>query len=155
MMTTYFFPDCRLDVSYAGESHTLFCPSGCLLKRIPRPVDDTPTARSFGYGADKTRFRREHDVLLHTLATLQGRGCSPMLWALSHEDDALSLLPEASEEDEIAAHVHRWLNLDVWNPALETLLFFGWEKRELRDFLRAVLEGEITRIEMPVFALAA
>jgi len=155
MMTTYFFPDCRLDVSAEGESHTLFCASGRVLKRIPRPVDDTATARMLGYGADKRRFRREHDVLLHTLATLQGRGCSPLLWALAHEDDALALLTDALNEDEIAAHAHRWLNLDVWHPSLETLLFFGWDRRELRDFLRAVLEGEITRIEMPLFALAA
>lgn len=155
-MTTYFFPDCRLDVSDSGESHTLFCASGRVLKRIPRPVDDTLTARLLGYGSDKARFRREHDVLLHTLATLQGRGCSPLLWSMAHEDEDFSLSPEAREEEvELATYVHRWLNLDVWHPELQTLLFFGWEKSELRNFLRAVLEGEIARIEMPVLSLAA
>ena len=155
-MMTYFFPDARLDVSASGESHSLFCASGRVLKRIPRPVDDKMTARLLGYGADTLRFRREHDVLLHTLAVLQGRGCSPLLWSLAHEDEPFALSAEAREEEvELATYVHRWLNLDVWHPALQTLLFFGWDRDELRDFLRAVLEGEITRIEMPVLALAA
>ncbi len=155
-MTTYFFPDCRLDVSDIGKSHTFFCASSRVLDRIPRPVDDQITARLLGYGSDKTRFRREHDVLLHTLATLQGRGCSPLLWSMAHEDEAFTLSSEAREEEvELATHVHRWLNLDVWHPELQMLLFFGWEQSELRGYLRAVLEGEITRIDMPVLFLAA
>ena len=146
-MTTYFFPACRLNVSNCGETTTHW-DYAHVLSRWPRPTEDRLLARCLGYGADTRRFRREHDVLLHTLAALQGYGCSPSLRALV-EGDAGGATEGEAEED-FAAHVHRWLNLDIWSDEIERLLRFGWEKAELRAFLRAVLEGEITVIEAPV-----
>ena len=151
-MTTYFFPDCRLNVSNCGETTTHWDTTHALT-RWPRPIEDGPLARALGYGADPRRFRREHDVLLHTLAALQGYGSSPLLRALAFEEPCDWAADES--EEQFAAHVHRWLNLDVWSDQIERLLRFGWEKRELRDYLRAVLEGEITAIDAPLLALAA
>ncbi len=150
-MTTFLFPDCRLDVHPSGETTAYFCPTGRILERLPRPVEDRVTARFLGYGADYARFRREHDLLLHTLAALQGFGCSPHLRSLAHYDGLKRAETEAGEDEEdLAARVHRWLNLDTWSDEIEPLLACGLQKEELRAFLRAVLEGEITYIEAPL-----
>jgi hypothetical protein len=155
-MTTYFFPGCRLNVHDSGETTAYFSSSGCILERLPRPVEDRDTARFLGYGADARRFRREHDVLLHTLAVLRGYDCSSMLWALAHNEAAPPVSQQRrNEEEAFCGCAHRWLNLDLWNEELESLLVRGMDKHELRGFLRAVLEGEITHIEMPLLALAA
>ncbi|RYX86786.1 hypothetical protein EON83_00975 [bacterium] len=152
-MTTYFFPGCRLNVHDSGETTTYFSPSGQVLERLPRPVEDRDTARFLGYGADARRFRREHDVLFHTLAVLQGHECSYMLWDLAHDEaHSMELQHRGEEEDDLCARVHRWLNLDLWSEEIEVLLSRGMDKYELRDFLRAVLEGEIRRIEMPLIS---
>ncbi len=150
-MTTYFFPDCRLNVSNCGETTTHWNTTH-VLARWPRPAEDKLLARCLGYGADTRRFRREHDVLLHTLAALQGQESSPLLHALAFGEADAGWAAEA--EEDFAAHVHRWLNLDIWSDEIERLLHLGWEKAELRGFLRAVLEGEITVVEAPLTALA-
>ncbi len=150
-MTTYFFPGCRLNVHDSGETTAYFAPYGRILERLPRPVEDRDFARFLGYGADARRFRREHDLLFHTLAVLQGHEYSPLLWSLAHGDVTAPLSPQArQDEDSLCALVHRWLNLDLWSEELEPLLSHGMDKYELRAFLRAVLEGEITYVEMPL-----
>ncbi|BCM89194.1 hypothetical protein IAD21_01038 [Abditibacteriota bacterium] len=155
-MTTYFFPGCRMNVHDSGETTAYFSSSGRILERLPRPVEDRTVARFLGYGADTRRFRREHDLLLHTLAVLQGYDCSSTLWSLAHDEANPLVSPYRSdEEEEMCARVHRWLNLDLWSEEIEELLSRGMNKSEVRDFLRAVLEGEITHIEMPIIALAA
>ena len=148
-MTTFFFPDCRLDVHNSGKTTAYFSSNGTILERLPRPVEDRVTARFLGYGADFYRFRREHDLLLHTLAVLQGFGCSPHLRSLQEEGNPNAFSFEEGEED-LAARVHRWINLDIWSDEIEPLLACGLQKRQLHDFLRAVLEGEITHIEAPL-----
>ncbi len=153
LMTTYFFPSCRLNVCDSGETTAYFCPLGRILERLPRPVEDRAIARWLGYGANTRRFRCEHDVLLHTIAVLQGLECSPFLWAVAHED-VVHARQFATDEEGFAALVHRWLNLDIWSEAIEPLLECGRDKGELRDFLRAVLEGEITAIETPLMVAA-
>ena len=155
-MTTYFFPACRLNVHDSGETTTYFSPFGYILERLPRPVQDRDLARFLGYGTDARRFRREHDLLCHTLAVLQGYDCSPTLWALAHPQGTPTISQQQHDEEEsMCGRVHRWLNLDLWNEEIEPFLACGMDKRELRDFLRAVLEGEITCIETPRIALAA
>lgn len=148
-MTTYFFPDCRLNVSDAGVTTAYFF-SGDVLERLPRPIEDRTTARWLGYGSDVRRFHREHDVLLHTLAVWQGQGCSPKLLADTCEVRVNApFSDEFEEEDTLCGRVHRWLNLDLWDEEIGVLLVGGIDKRALRDFLRAVLEGEITIIDAP------
>lgn len=155
-MTTYFFPGCRLNVLNSGETTAYFSPSGHVLERLPRPVQDRHLASFLGYGSDACRFRREHDLLYHTLATLQGYQCSPTLWVLAHPEDSSTVSQQQREDEEaLCGRVHRWLNLDLWSEEIEPLLACGMDKRELRDFLRAVLEGEITCIDPPLLALAA
>lgn len=155
-MTTYFFPGCRLNVHNSGETTAYFSPSGCVLERLPRPVQDRDLARFLGYGADTRRFCREHDLLCHTLAVLQGYEYSPSLWELAHLEDTPTASQQRREDEEwLCSRVHRWLNLDLWSEEIEPILVYGMNKRELRDFLRAVLEGEITCIESPLVALAA
>lgn len=155
-MTTYFFPGCRLDVHDSGKTTAYFSSAVGVLERLPRPVEDRDVARFLGYGSDTRRFRREHDVLLHTLAVLQGYDCSSTLWSLAHDERAPLVSPHRSDDEEnLCARVHRWLNLDLWSEEIESLLARGMDKYQLRHFLRAVLEGEITRIETPLVALAA
>jgi hypothetical protein len=47
------------------------------------------------------------------------------------------------QEEEFIGHVHRWLNLNQWNDALDALEDLGMTREALRDNLQRVLSGEI------------
>jgi hypothetical protein len=141
---TYTFPRCWVHVDEAASFlHTAF-DTGRILEAVIDADKDAATAQSYGYGDDIWRLWREHDVLHHTVGTLFGEGVSPTIWAVAHMDDPAALPLWARQEEEVfIAHVHRWLNLNLWDDSLSALGNFGLSFEAMQNHLRAVLAGEI------------
>lgn len=139
---TYTFPKCWVHVDEAGSFlHTAF-ESGRILESVMDPQKDIATAREYGYADNIWRLWREHDILHHTIGTLFGYGVSPTIWSVAHEDhpEALPLWARHREEGFIA-HVHRWLNLNLWDDELCALGNFGLSFEEMQTHLRQILAG--------------
>jgi len=145
MVITYTFPGCWVHVDEPGTFlHTSF-PDGAQLESVINPQKDARTAQLYGYGDNLRGLWREHDLLHHAVGTLFGHGYSPTIWAVAHPEHPQSLERWIQRDEErFIGLVHRWLNLDEWNPELGVLETFGRTREELARELRALFAGEIT-----------
>lgn len=144
---TYTFPRCWVHIDEeASFLHTAF-DSGRILESVIVPEEDLITAQNYGYGDNIWRLWREHDVLHHSIGTLFGHGLSPTIWAMAHMDSPEALPLWARQEEEVfIAHIHRWLNCNVWDDNLSALGNFGLSFEAMQNRLRAILGGEILTV---------
>lgn len=147
MTKTFTFPGCWVHINVeTGFLETVFS-DGRSLTSIPMPEKDMATAREYGYGDDWLRLWREHDLLHHWIGVLFGQPYSPTIWSECHEDHPAALPRWArQQEEEFVAHVHRWLNQDIWVEELWPLAQFDIEEDELKAQARGVLEHKINVI---------
>lgn len=151
MTTTFTFPGCWVHINTEARFlHTAF-PDGRSLTSVPMPEKDILTARHYGYGDDWLRLWREHDLLHHWVGTVFGQPHSPTIWSECHEEHPAALPRWARrQEEEFVAHVHRWLNLGVWAPELESLLQSHADRETLREQARNLLEQQIHTVHLCV-----
>ena len=147
IIITYTFPRCWVHIDEAASFlHTAF-DSGRILESVIDAEKDLRTAQRYGYGEDVWHLWREHDVLHHTVGTLFGQGHSPTIWSVAHPEMPGALPAWAQREEEaFIAHIHRWLNANVWHDDLCALGNFGVSVEEMQKQLRAVMAGEITNV---------